>query len=75
MHESIVGDYIPQLTICASAQVPANEYRIVDSSVEFRLGTGTWHILTDDEMRRHFCLHPEVAAWLERESRNAWVWS
>jgi len=75
MHESIVGDYIPQLTICASALVPANEYRIVDSSVEFRSGTGTWHILTDDEIRKHFRLHAEVAAWLEREYRNAWVWS
>lgn len=75
MHESIVADYIPQLTICAGTLVPANEYRIVDSSVEFRIGTATWRTLTDDEIRKHFRLHAEVAAWLEREFRNAWVWS
>ena len=75
MHESIVGNYIPQLTICAGSLVPANQYRIVNSSVEFRSGTDTWRILTDDEVRKHFRLYAEVAAWLGREFRNAWVWS
>jgi len=72
MYHSVVGDYTPQLTICASAQAPENEYRIVDSSVEFRIGTRCGRVLTDDEIRWHFRLHTEVAACLERECKNPW---
>jgi hypothetical protein len=32
-----------------SARCARNEYRVVDASVEFRSGTGSWRILTDDE--------------------------
>ena len=67
MYHSVVGDYTPQLTICASAQAPENEYRIVDSWVEFRIGTRCWRVLTDGEIRWHSRLHTGVAAWLERE--------
>jgi hypothetical protein len=75
MHQTIANDYIPQLTICASALAPESEYRIVDSSVEFRIGTSPWRILTDEEIREHFRLHTEVASWLGRECKNSWVWS
>ena len=75
MHHNAVGDYIPQLTICATAKAPENDYRILDSSVEFRTPATSWRILTDDEIRCHFRLHTEVAAWLERECKNPWVWS
>ncbi len=72
---NVAGGYIPQLTICATARALQNDYRILDSSVEFRIGTSAWRILTDDEIRWHFRLHTEVAAWLDRECKNPWVWS
>jgi len=75
MRQTILADNIPRLMIDASTVAPGNEYRIVDSSVEFRIGTGSWRILTDDEIRWHFRLHTEVAAWLQREFTNSWVWS
>ena len=56
MYHSVVGDYIPQLTICASAQARGNEYRVVDSLAEFRIGTRCGRVLTDDEIRWHFRL-------------------
>jgi hypothetical protein len=71
----VVASNTPRLTIDASAAAPGNDYRIVDSSIEFRIGTSPWRILTDDEIRWHFRLHTEVAAWLERECKNSWVWS
>jgi hypothetical protein len=74
MHHTTAGDYFPQLTIRAAALEQENAYRIVDSSVEFRIGTGSWRALPDDEIRRHFRLHTSVAVWLERESKNPWVW-
>lgn len=75
MRHGITADYIPQLTICAGAQSPENDYRIVNSLVEFRIGTTPWRILSDDEIRWHFRLHTEVAAWLAGEFKNSWVWS
>jgi len=75
MRQTILAGNIPQLTIGASAVASGNEYRIVDSSVEFRIGTGGWRVLTDDEIRWHFRLYTEVAAWLKGEFKNSWVWS
>ena len=69
MRQTVLAYHTPRLMIDASTVAPGNDYRIVDSSVEFRSGTGTWRILTDDEIRWHFRLHTEVAAWLEGESR------
>jgi hypothetical protein len=75
MHRTGVGDYVPQLTISATALEQENAYRIVDSSIEFRIGTGAWRVLADDEIRLHFYLYTSVATWLSRESKSPWVWS
>ena len=75
MDHGVVGGNTPRLMIDAGAVAPGNEYRLVDRSVEFRIDTGTWRILADDEIRWHFRLHTEVATWLERECKNSWVWS
>ena len=75
MRQTILAYNIPRLMIDASTVATGNDYRIVDSSVEFRIGTETWRILRDDEIRWHFRLHTEVAAWLQREFTNSWVWS
>ena len=71
----VIGSNTARLTIDATAAAPGNDYRIVDSEIEFRIGTSPWRILTSDEIRWHFRLHTEVAAWLEREYKNSWVWS
>ena len=72
---TMADDYIPQLTIGASAQAPETGYRIVNSSVEFRIAPGKWRALTDEEIRGHFRLNTGVASWLQREVKNSWVWS
>jgi len=48
-----------------------NEYRVEQNHVEFRNGDGTWHQLTQADVRLHFVLHTEVAQWLRRETGNA----
>jgi hypothetical protein len=67
----VPDDSIPQLTIIATALAPENGYRIVNSSVEFRIGTRIRRALTDDEIRWHFRLNTNVASWLQREVENS----
>jgi hypothetical protein len=41
-----------------------NDYRVNESSVEFRTSAGTWRILSDSEIELHFRFNTELARWL-----------
>lgn len=52
---------------------PCNEYRIQESSVEFRTVdaeeqpySGVWRVLDGEEIELHFALQRPVADWLDK---------
>ena len=49
----------------------SNEYRLNQKRVEFLTSSGTWRILTADDVQLHYVLHTEVAKWLTRELESA----
>jgi hypothetical protein len=80
-NEMIVLSGLDSLIITSKDGAPDNEYRILQSSVEFRaLQSGRktdgqlndsrlnseWRTLDRDEIQLHFVLHTPVADWLDK---------
>jgi hypothetical protein len=75
-NEMIVLSGLDSLIITSRDGAPDNEYRIQQSSVEFRaLQSGRktdghlnseWRTLDHDEIQLHFALHTPVADWLDK---------
>jgi hypothetical protein len=72
----IVLSGLRNLRIAFEYGSPVNEYRIQQSSVEFRAcqangkpfssPAGKWRVLDGNEIQLHFALHTPVAEWLDK---------
>jgi len=73
----IVLSGLRSLRISSQDGAPSNEYRIEQSSVEFRAldaqgnpfgsrPNGEWRRLDNEEIELHFALHTPVADWLDK---------
>ena len=70
----IVLSGLSSLIITSNDGTPANEYRIQQNSVKFRVldakgkpyGAGKWRVLNSDEIQLHFALQTPVAEWLNK---------
>ena len=60
--ESAMNEYLPSFRL----EFPGtyNEYRIVDSHVQFRPKEGHWRTLDAEDIRMHFALKTPVASWI-----------
>jgi hypothetical protein len=75
-NQVIVLSGLRSLMISSGDGAPGNEYRIEQSSVEFRAvdasgkpyshGNGKWRALDSDEIQLHFTLQTPVADWLDK---------
>jgi hypothetical protein len=71
-NQVIVLSGLRSLMISSGDGAPGNEYRIQQSSVEFRAVDtngkpyGNWRTLDSDEIELHFALQTPVAEWLDR---------
>ncbi|HEY2498587.1 MAG TPA: hypothetical protein VGK24_16115 [Candidatus Angelobacter sp.] len=72
----VVLSGLRSLRIASQDGAPGNEYRIGQSSVEFRAldaqgnpfahPNGQWRTLEENEIKLHFVLHTPVADWLDK---------
>ena len=72
----VVLSGLRSLRIASQDGAPGNEYRIEQSSVEFRAldaggepfphPNGQWRALDENEIKLHFALHTPVADWLDK---------
>ena len=48
-----------------------NEYRLNQDQLEFLTGSGTWRVLSEEDLNLHYILHTEVSKWLMRHLTDA----
>jgi hypothetical protein len=62
--------YLPTFRL-AFADGTFDEYRLNQNQLEFLTGSGTWRVLSDEDLNLHHILHTEVSKWLARHLTDA----